>query len=304
MVKLAARLRRKLSTGDVLFLTFNYVVLSVAFVIVAYPMVYTFSASISNYKASMAGKIWLLPIEPTLKAYVTIFQSPTIPRGFLNSFIYTFFGTIVNLVMTVMGAYPLSRRDFFGRKVITAFFVFTMLFSGGLIPTYFLVRSLGLIDTRLAMIIPPAMAVWYVLIARTYFQANVPSELHESAALDGCGDIRFILSVVLPVSGPLLAVLVLYYAVGHWNSYFNALIYLRSTDLSPLPIVLRNILIANQADMNMMMSMDVRSYQARLERAELLKYAIIIVASVPMLTLYPFVQRYFIKGIMIGAIKG
>lgn len=302
MVARAAIGRRKLSTGDRVFLGANYAVLAVAFLLVAYPIVYIISASFSDSSAVTAGRVWLWPVQPTLKAYAAIFQSPKIPRAFLNSVIYTVFGTAVNLVMTVMGAYPLSRKDFVGRNVITAYFVFTMLFSGGLVPTYLLVSRLGLIDKRLAMIIPPAMSVWYVIIARTFFQANLPGELHESAVLDGCSDVRFIVRIALPLSGPLLAVLVLYYAVGHWNSYFSALIYLKSTALFPLQIVLRNILILNESDA--MMTMDVRTMIVRRGLAELLKYAIIVVASAPMLLLYPFVQKYFIRGIMIGAIKG
>ncbi len=302
MVGTLSRWRRKVSAGDAVFLGVNYAVLAIAFLVVAYPILYIVSASLSDHEAVLAGRVWLWPVQPTLKAYAAVFQSPKIPRAFLNSIIYTVFGTAVNLVMTVMGAYPLSRKDFVGRNVITAFFVFTMLFSGGLIPTYLLVSRLGLVDSRLAMIIPPAMSVWYVIIARTFFQANLPAELHESAVLDGCGDVRFILRIALPLSGPLLAVLVLYYAVGHWNSYFNALIYLKSSALFPLQIVLRNILILNESDA--MMTMDVKTMLVRRGLAELLKYAIIVVASAPMMLLYPFVQKYFIRGIMIGAIKG
>ena len=302
MVSLAARIKKNRSTGDVVFLTLNYLFLTLMFVIVAYPLVYITSASFSDHRAVVSGKVWLWPVQPTLKAYIAIFNSPKIPRGFANAIFYTFFGTLVNLAMTVLGAYPLSRRDFYGRNVITGYFVFTMLFSGGLIPLYLLVRSLGMIDSRLAMIIPPAMSVWYVIIARTYFQANLPVELHESANLDGCSDFRFILKIVLPLSKPILAVMVLYYAVGHWNSYFNALIFLKSDKLFPLQIVLRNILILNQKDP--LMTQDVELLVLRQGLAELLKYAIIVFASVPMLLLYPFVQKYFIKGIMIGALKG
>ena len=222
--------------------------------------------------------------------------------GFANSVYYAVVGTALNIVLTVMAAYPLSRKDFYGRNVFMVYFTITMLFGGGLVPTYLLVKSLGLINTRAAMIVPGAMAVWNMIIARTYFQNNVPSELYESAELDGAGDIRILVSIVLPLCRPIVAVLGLFYAVGHWNSYFDALLYLKSARLFNLQVVLRDAL-SSIGSLNSMV--DVTTDTLRVAALiEAMKYAIIVLAIVPVLLAYPFVQRYFIKGIMIGSLKG
>jgi len=234
--------------------------------------------------------------------YEAVFKHGQIVSGFYNSFLYTFVGTCVNLVLTVMAAFPLSRKELYGRNIIMGIFVFTLLFSGGLIPTYILVNKLGLINTRWAMILPTAMSVWNVLITKTYYQTNLPDEMYEAAVLDGCDDIRYLLQIVVPLSGPILAVMALYYGVGHWNSYFNAMIFLKSSGLYPLQLVLRNILILNNLDMNMIKDADVLLRLQGLK--DLLKYSVIVVSSVPMLCIYPFVQKYFVKGVMLGALKG
>ena len=293
---------RRYTGADRFFGIANYGLLTLAFMIVAYPLLYVLSASLSNSSAVIAGQVWLWPVKPTLVSYEAILRNSFLVQGFVNSIIYTVSGTAINVFMTILAAYPLSRRDFYGRGVITSVFVFTMLFSGGLIPTFLLVRSLGMIDTRWAMIIPGALSVWNMVIMRTYFQANIPNELHECAVLDGCGEVRFIVRVVLPLSTPIIAVMVLYYAIGHWNGYFSSLIYLRSEKLYPLQLVLRNILILNTTDpMNVE---DPEVMQMRIRLAQVLKYSIIVVGSAPMLILYPFVQKYFLKGVMIGALKG
>ena len=214
----------------------------------------------------------------------------------------TVVGTSVNIVLTVMLAYPLSVRDFAGRKVFTAIVTFTMLFNGGLVPTFIVVNNLKLYNTIWALILPTSISVYNTIIARTYFQSSIPYDLYESATLDGCSDIRYIFTVVLPLSKAILAVLVLYYAVGHWNSYFNALIYLKDAKKYPLQVVLRSIIIeANEDQSNMV---DVDQLLVRQGLNNLLKYCLIVVASVPMLILYPFIQKYFVKGVMIGALKG
>ena len=204
--------------------------------------------------------------------------------------------------MTMLAAYPLSRREFLGRKIISGIFVFTMYFSGGLVPTYLLVKNLHLLDTRAAVIIPVAMSVWNVIIARTYLQSTIPDELYEAAQLDGCSVTGFLVKIVLPLSAPILAVLVLYYGVGNWNSYFNAMIYLKSQELYPLQLVLREILMLGKVDMTMIT--DVNALQRLQGLSSLLKYAVIVVASLPMMAIYPFVQKHFVKGIMIGSLKG
>lgn len=291
-----------LSRQDKWFTLFNYIVLTFAMLLVLYPLIYIISASFSSTHAVISGRVKLLPVEPSLDGYKAIFKSDQIWLGYYNSFKYAFFGTLVNVILTVMAAYPLSRKDLYGRGVFMAIFTFTMLFNGGLIPTYLVVNKLGLTDTLYAMILPNALAIWNVIIARTFFQTSIPLELQEAAELDGCSDFKFILKVVLPLSGPILAVLTLFYAVVHWNSYFQALIYLKTDANYPLQIVLRNILIQNEVSPQMMQDLSVVERQQGLK--ELLKYSLIVVASIPVLILYPFVQKYFIKGIMVGSLKG
>jgi putative aldouronate transport system permease protein len=292
----------KESSGDRIFTIVNFMLLTVILLVVIYPLVYVVSASFSSSTAVISGRVWLLPVEPTLAGYTAIFQYSRIWTGFMNSIIYTLVGTSLNVVLTVMASYPLSRKDLVGRKAITMYFLFTMMFSGGLIPTYLLVNSLGLVDTRLAMILPVALSVWNVIIARTYFQTTIPDELLEASQMDGCNDFRFLKSVVIPVSGPIIAVISLFYAVSHWNQFFNALIYLKSPSLFPLQLILRDILVQNEVDMSQMT--DAKDMAERLGLQELLKYSLIVVATVPLMIVYPFVQKHFVKGVMIGSLKG
>jgi ABC-type glycerol-3-phosphate transport system permease component len=270
-------------------------------VVILYPLLIVISSSFSAPEAIVAGRVWLFPVEPTLKGYETVFKYKPVWTGYLNSMIYATVGTVFNVVMTILAAYPLSRKDFFGRNQVMALFVFTMLFSGGLIPTYLLVRNLGLLDTRAAMIIPTALSVFAVIVTRTFFQTTLPNDLLEASKLDGCDDFRFVLLVAVPLSGPVIAVISLWYAVGHWNTYFDALIFLKSDNLYPLQIILRNILIQHDFSPEMLSRFQDDRQQAL---RELLKYSLIIVAVLPVLMIYPFVQRYFVKGVMIGAIKG
>ncbi len=220
--------------------------------------------------------------------------------GYGNSLFYTFAGTIISVILTIMIAYPLSRRTFFGRSVLMRMITFTMIFSGGLIPTYMVVRELHLIDTRWALLIPNAIWVWQVIIARSFFQASIPDELLEASEIDGCSDLRFLRSVVIPLSKPILAVLVLMYAVGQWNAYFDALIYLKSANLFPLQLILRSIIIQN----NSAGIMDAMKMVEQQQLSELLKYALIVIATLPVLIIYPFVQRYFVQGMLVGSVKG
>jgi len=287
---------------DDLFMIGIYVFLAATLIIMLYPLIYVVSASFSSPGAVAGGKVFLWPVEPTLLGYQAVFQNQKIVTGFLNSVFYLVVGTSLNLVMTMMAAYPLSRKEFYGRKVITAIFVFTMYFSGGLVPSYLLMKNLGLLDTRAVLILPVAMSVWNVIIARTYLQNTIPDELFEAASIDGCSEIRFFLKVVLPLSKSIMAVLVLYYGVYHWNSYFNAMIYLKSPGLQPLQIVLREILLLGQVDMTMIT--DVEALEKMQGLSNLLKYAVIVVASLPMMCIYPFVQKHFVKGVMIGSLKG
>jgi putative aldouronate transport system permease protein len=292
----------KVTPSDKVFIVLNTILLSSVLLLVLYPLVYIVSSSFSSAYAVVSGKVWLLPVQPSVAGYKAVFENKQVWDGYFNSAYYMVFGTAINVVFTVLAAYPLSRKDFYGRNIVMGLFTFTILFNGGLIPTYLLVRSLGMLNTRWAMMIPNALIVFNVIVARTYFQTTIPDELLEASQLDGCSDYRFVRSIVLPLSGPIIAVITLWYAVGHWNSYFWALIFLKSASLYPLQIILRNILIMNQISADMLM--DVELTDALQGMAELLKFSLIVVASLPVLILYPFVQKYFVKGIMIGSIKG
>lgn len=283
-------------------MAFNYLILTLLLIIILYPLIYVLSASFSSGSAVTSGRVWLWPVEPTLAGYEAIFSNRMVLVGFYNSAFYTVVGTLINVVMTILAAYPLSRPELPGRRVIAFLFFFTLLFSGGLIPTYLVVRDLDMLSTRWAMIIPGALSVWNMLIARTFFENNIPRELREAAELDGCDDFNFLWRIVLPLSGSIIAVLALFYGVGHWNSYFNALIYLYDQNLWPLQLVLRDILVENQIDPSMMV--DAREMATRAQLRELLKYSLIVVATLPLLIAYPFVQRHFVKGVMIGSVKG
>ncbi|WP_308634960.1 carbohydrate ABC transporter permease [Paenibacillus silvisoli] len=290
------------SFGDKLFLTLVYAFLAFILLAVLYPLLYIVSSSFSSPQAVISGRVWLFPVEFSLAGYKAIFSNPQVMTGYGNSLFYTVFGVLINVTMTVMLAYPISKSTFYGRNVIMVILVITMMFSGGLIPYYLTVKNLGILDTRWAMLLPGAMAVWQVIIARTFFQTSIPKELGEAAELDGCTDMGFLWRVVLPLSKPILAVLVLMYAVGHWNAYFEALIFLKSQELFPLQIVLRNILILNSIDSSMMV--DANKMAAMQGLKDLLKFSLIVVATVPVLAIYPFVQKYFVQGILIGSLKG
>lgn len=287
--------------SDKAFNFVNYIFLTIVALLVIYPLIFVVSASLSNPEFVISGEMWLWPKEFTLDAYDKVFKNKEIINGFVNTLKYTVFGTILNVIMTILAAYPLSRKDLKGRGFIMAFIVFTIFFSGGLIPTYLLIRDLGMLNTFWVMIIPNAVAVWNIIIMRTFFQA-IPAELEESAMIDGAGNFRTLWSIVLPLSFPVIAVMVLFYSVGHWNSYFQALIYLQDQEKFPLQLILRQILIQGQTDD--MVQTTSESFLAQQLSVEGLKYAVLIVANLPMLMLYPFLQRYFVKGVMIGSLKG
>ena len=292
----------KAPLGDKIFIILIYILLAAIMLVVFLPLVYIVSASFSDPQAVISNEVWFLPVRPTLRGYQAVFKNKNILTGFANSFFYMIVGTLVNIVMTVMCAYPLSRKEFTARNKVAMIFVFTMYFSGGLIPTYMLVNSLGLVNTRWSMIIPSAMSTYNMIICRTYFVNSIPDELYEAGQLDGCTPFKYLLRVVVPLSKPILAVLVLYYGVAKWNSYFDAMIYLKNQAMVPLQIVLRDILILNQVDYTMIS--DASAIAAQRGLTDLLKYSTIVVASLPVLCIYPFVQKYFVKGVMIGAVKG
>lgn len=269
--------------------------------IVLIPLIFVIAASFSDPDLVIKGKVLLLPKSFTTKAYTMVFENEDIWRGFRNSCLYTIAGTLTSVILTILAAYPLSRKELPGRNLFMMLILFTMYFSGGMIPTYLLVKDLGMYNTIWALLIPAAISTYNLIVAKTFFENSIPGELYESARLDGCGNVAMLHRIVLPLSKAILAVLVLYYAVGIWNAYFDALIYVRDTSLHPLQIVLRNILLLGQTEQ--MGTNDV-GMADKIKMAEAVKYSAIVVSSVPMLLIYPFVQKYFVKGVMIGAVKG
>jgi len=301
--RLSEKKKNKLYTsGERLFYFINDFILIFGWLIVAYPIIFVFSASFSSPSAVISSRVVLWPVEFSLAGYEAVFSESNVWIGYANTLFYTTVGTCINLVLTIMCAYPLSRKDFIGRGYFMFIVTFTMIFSGGMLPTYIVVRQLGLLNTRWALLLPGAIGAWNVIITRTYYQTNISEELLDAAYLDGCDNFRFLLKVVIPISAPITAVMILFYAVGHWNAYFSAFIYLSNRALFPLQIFLREILILNQITADMTYDPEIAA--ARQGLADLLKYSLIIVASVPIWCAYPFVQKYFVKGIMIGSIKG
>ena len=293
---------RQMSTGDRVFTIVNYSLLMLVLIIELYPLVYVVAASFSDPQAVVSGKVFLVPVNPTLKGYAAVFKNKKILTGFSNSIFYLIVGTVLNLVMTMLCAYPLSRKEFRARGFLSMFFVFTMYFSGGMVPAYILVNKLGMINTRWSMIIPMAMSTYNMIICRTYIVNSIPDELYEASQMDGCTPFRYMLSVVVPLSKPILAVLTLYYGVVRWNDYFNAMLYLYKDNLQPLTIVMKEILIMSQVDMTQVT--DASAVSKLQGMSELLKYSTIVVASLPVMLLYPLIQKHLVKGVMIGAVKG
>lgn len=293
---------RQMSTGDRVFTIVNYSLLMLVLIIELYPLVYVVAASFSDPQAVVSGKVFLFPVNPTLKGYAAVFKNKKILTGFSNSIFYLIVGTVLNLVMTMLCAYPLSRKEFRARGFLSMFFVFTMYFSGGMVPAYILVNKLGMINTRWSMIIPMAMSTYNMIICRTYIVNSIPDELYEASQMDGCTPFRYMLSVVVPLSKPILAVLTLYYGVVRWNDYFNAMLYLYKDNLQPLTIVMKEILIMSQVDMTQVT--DASAVSKLQGMSELLKYSTIVVASLPVMLLYPLIQKHLVKGVMIGAVKG
>ncbi|WP_130860637.1 carbohydrate ABC transporter permease [Gracilibacillus phocaeensis] len=292
------------SATDKIFIICNTIFILFLIVIVMYPLIYIVSASISNPTLVNSGQVWFFPKDITWEGYVRVFQNGDIWNGYKNTIIYTIGGVIVHLIILLPSAYAVSRTDIPFKKAIMWFFLFTMFFNGGLIPTYLLIRDLGMIDTTWAMIVPNALGVWSVIVARAFFQQNVPNELVEAAEIDGATDFYIFFKLVLPLSAPIIAVMALFHGVGIWNQYFNALMYLNDSSLYPLQLILREILILNEMSADMMMSgQDLESFAEQARIADIIKYAVMIVAALPLLIVYPFLQKYFVKGVLVGSIK-
>ena len=299
----ANKTRFRFFSSDKTFDVINTILLVFIFVVVAYPLYYILIASVSTPEMVLNGLITVFPRGFQLDSYHRVFTNPDILQGYWNTIRYTFVGTVINLAVTLPAAYAMSRSELRGRTFLTLFFAFTMFFSGGLIPTFLVVQRLGLLDTFWVMVIPNALSVWNMLICRNFFQNNIPGELLEVSQIDGCTNRRFFIQIVLPLSKAIIAVMVLFYAVGHWNSFFNALIYLRDADRMPLQIILRRLLIQAELDPAMAGQM-MEDWVRTMMEIEMLRYALVVVASVPVLALYPIVQKHFVQGVMIGSIKG
>lgn len=290
--------RRK--SEDLVFDAVVNILAALIVIIVLYPLIFIVSASFSDPALVLSGEVLLFPKQITFEAYKNVFGNNQIWNGYGNSILYTVVGTLINLAMTTLAAYPLSRPDLPGRGGFMFIITLTMFFGGGLIPSYLLVKNLGMVNTMWALIIPGAIATYNLIVMRTYFQTSIPWEVQEAALIDGASNWKLLTNIILPLSKPILAVMVLFYAVGHWNSYFNALIYIRSKDLYPLQLVLREVLMVSQAD-----AIDSSvGLENKILLAESIKYVVIIISSLPVLVMYPFVQKHFVKGVMIGSLKG
>lgn len=295
------RPKRNVSGKDLAFNIVLYTICILILLVVLYPLYFIIIASFSNPTEVANGRVWLWPSQFTLEGYQEILKHQDIWLGYKNTILYTVVGTAIGLFVNIPAAYALSRKDLVGRKVITFFFIFTMFFNGGLIPTYFTIRDFNLYNTFWVMVLPFSVVVYHIIIARTFFDTSLPDSLFDAAQIDGCSNLRFFFQMALPLSKAVIAVIALYTAVAQWNAYFNALVYIKDDALKPLQLIIRNILIANQA---MAGTGDGLAAQEARRLSELMKYAVIIVTTVPVMCIYPFVQKYFSKGVMIGAIKG
>ena len=304
MVALTKRKKgiRTETRSDQIFDVVNIILMLVLFVVFVWPLWFVVIASFSDPIAVNAGEVLLLPKGITLDGYKMMFEYKDLWRGYANTIFYTVVGTVVNMVLSVCMAYPLSDKEFGPRKIFIAFFMFTMYFSGGLIPSYLLLKNLGILNTSWAMIIPGAVSVYNCLILRNYFMNSIPVELKEAATLDGASPAAYLLRIVLPLSKAVLAVVALYYMVGHWNGYTKALYYLYDKDLYPLQSILRDLLISDKMMADLLA--DPEAAMEAFNQAQTMKYCVVIAAVAPMMCVYPFVQKYFVKGVMIGSVKG
>lgn len=291
---------------DVIFDTVIFIILTLILFVVAYPLYWVIISSFSDPTAVSAGKVLLSLIGFTLKGYAEVFKNSQVMRGFFNSIVITFVGVCVNLAVTLPTAYALSRDNFSGKKPITVFYMITMFFGGGMIPTYLVVKNMQLLNTIWALVLPGCLSVYNMIVARTFFKSNISEELYEAGEIDGCTQSRFFFQIALPLSKAIIAIMVLYYGVGHWNSYFSALLYISDQDKYPLQLVLRNILITNQTALSQTATTAAAraALQEQQQLIDVMKYSLIIISSVPVLIMYPLVQKHFVKGVMIGSVKG
>ena len=293
-----------LSRVDVVYNIIAYTVLIILFVLITYPLIYVVSASFTKAEDVISGKMWLFPTSFTLTSYQKIFTNQRIVSGFLNSLFYVIIGTVLSIICTFAIAYPLSRKDFAARRPIIKFLSVTLFFGGGLVPTFLLIKSIGMYNTRWALIIPSLISVWNVILVRTYFMSAIPDELLDAAKIDGCGNIRFLIQIVMPLAKPILAVLIMYNVLGRWNSYFDAMIYLDDATKYPLQLILRQILINNDSSVITGGSIGGADMADQMNAIEGMKYAVMVVSSIPMIIVCFFTQKYFKKGALLGSMKG
>ena len=305
MIRSNANMAKKVklyrTVPDRILLACVWLLLLLIMVVILVPILFILASSFSSPDAVSAGKVLLWPVDFSLAGYEVIFQSPNILRGFLNSIAYTFAATVIGLALTLLAGYPLSRKDLKIRGPVMFLFTVTMFFNGGMIPTYLVVSQLNLIDSFWAMVLPTAMGVWNVILIKTYIQSSIPLEIYYSASIDGCSDWKYFINMVIPLSKPIIAVMVLLYAVGKWNDFMSGLLYINTISKYPLQLILRNILVMNDSTG---MAMNLTEQMSRQAMKNLMQYSLIIVSSVPVMILYPFIQKYFVKGIMMGSIKG
>ena len=295
--------------SDKTFTVVNYTLLAILTLIILYPLYFTVIASISEPYEVVSGNVVLWPKGFTLESYAQIFHNEEIWTGFRNSTLYTVFGTMMSLILTIPAAYALSKKNLWGRGIITTYFVIIMYFSGGLLPTYLVVRDLGLLNQPYTLVIIGSFSVYNMVVARTYYQSSIPESLYEAAEIDGCSGFGQFFRIAIPLSEPIIAVIALYYAVGRWNDFYNSLVYITNSDYYSLQQILRNILLESQNALSAingdtMSSEEMAYFMRRAYLAEAMKYAIIFVSSLPMLLIYPLVQKHFVKGVMVGSVKG
>ena len=293
------------SKGDLIFKIFNYIFLAIVVIVTVYPLIYVLSASISEPTKVNSGEMWLWPVDITFVGYEKVFANSEIWSGYAHTIFYTVVGTLLNLALTLPCAYALTRKTLPGRKILNFIMLFTMFFSGGLIPLYMLINNLHMLDTIWAVILPGAASIWNIIITRTFMQTTIPEGLEEAAEIDGCSPFKKFFRIILPLSAPVIAVMALFYGVGHWNSYFNEMIFLNDRAKYPLQVILRELIIITQMNTsNMISSNEAISIAEQQRIAGIIKYAVMVVSTLPVICIYPFLQRFFVKGVMVGSIKG
>ncbi len=303
MIKMMATIMKNESLDDKIFLSFIFLILLAAVTLTIYPLWYVLIASISNPDLVYSGRVLLWPKEFTLEAYQALWNDDSLMRGYLNSVVYTLLGTTVSVFLTMIAGFALSQPKLWGRNLVLILITVTMFFNGGLVPTYLVIKKLGMLNTMWALILPNAVWIWNLFLVRNFYLHSLPQELQEAAIVDGASFVAYFYRIALPLSRAILSVMVLYYALGYWNMYFQALIYLNEEKKYPLQMILRNILLENQLGSGMEGG-DAASAAAKQRLADLLKYSSVVAGSLPLLITYPFLQKYFEKGVLIGSVKG